>query len=275
MHRRDALVGTAGVVAALAGCLSDEGSPGGDDSDTDGTDGRAETADDPRIDGVELDTLLPGVVETTSPDSVGVRGDADSQYLYLNVTVAEDADPIPGDDFTFALGGRDHGRATYDHEFEHWRSGDGSGYSSDTGTGWLLFELPEAPDDPGACALQWPGGEWAAGESLRERLVAPIPDTSVSVTVPETLAVGDQPTLSVTIANEGEYPVDVPLAVNRVGPRIAYAPLNAARITVPAGETTTWEWTDGGVDFASEEDSATYHVHWHEDSVSGDVEATA
>lgn len=89
--------------------------------------------------------------------------------------------------------------------------------------------------------------------------------------MPETVDAGAQPTLSLTATNAGEVAAGVPVAVNRSGPRVAYAPLTAARLTVPPGETRTWEWTDDAVELTADNQPATYHVHWHDGDVSGDV----
>ncbi len=283
MHRRDALLSASAVLAGLAGCVSGDTSdaggtdpPDGDDPGTTAgtaTPGDTATPSEYTVGSVELGALLPAVVETTSPDSIGVEGGDTRQYLYLTIGAGAEGDAPPIDEFAFALGGTEYDPKRYDNEFAHWRTGDGSQYAAADGEGWVLFELPATPEDAGGAALRWPGGEWTPEATLRERLAAPQPPTSVSVSVPGTVAAGEQPTITVTITNEGDLPAGVPIAINRVGPRVAYAPLKAGRPRVPPGETTTWEWTDGAVDLESGGESATYHVHWHAGDVSHEVAA--
>jgi len=265
--KRRTLLATAGATAAAAaaGCLSDAG--GGEPTDTttdeptDRTTTHTGTTTGTTDASVSLDAYQRGVVVLDSPDSIGVR-EGDSAFLYLSVE--SDAENPPAyDEFEFDFDGKTYPPESPD-DYQLWRERQTPAYEN--GSGWLLFSLPESGDADDA-RLSWPGGEWQAGESLRAMLAAPLPDLSVEYDFPETVVQGESPDLSITVENEGDVDARYVAGLNRSGPRVAYAPIEAISMRVPAGETKEWTLTDdygmGGVRDERVDDGdpdMTYHL---------------
>jgi len=272
--RRRTMLALAGTAAAgLAGCLS--GSDPGTATDDPGTD----TA--PNTDAAEydvtasVDALQPGVVTADSADSIGVTMTA-GQYLYADVAAESDERPAR-EEFAFAFDGAEYEPM----EFEPAGQGDpyrlyqgNRGYSPEAGEGWLLFDLPGTGDAADA-KLTWPGGELVAEASLRERLGAPHPDLSATVTFPETLEQWESPEITVEVTNEGDVAGRYVAGLNRIGPMVAYAPVNAFSVLVPAGETVTETYADSlpwdhmSADDIEERSEFRYRL----DSVDGEADA--
>lgn len=289
MRRRRFLAVSTGCLASLAGCSGGpdgdqpEDSTGDEDPDTptpgDGTPDGA-PADDTPADGTPtatppdydvdatFDALQPGIVTPNSPDSIGVRPD-EGQYLYF--AVAAGGDDLPArDDFAFAFDGEEHSPMDVDGGWEDtpWRFRSEAVYGGESGRvatdGLLLFELPERGDATGS-ALRWPGGEWTPGDTVRGRLSTPTPPFDVSLEAPDRIAQGEQPWLRVTVRNPGDVTGGFVAALNRTGPRIAYAPVARASLAVPAGGRETWEWEGEGIDTAAEgADSLDLKLRWHD-----------
>jgi len=265
VYRRDLLAAGGLGLAGLAGCLdtagTDASTPSGTPTDTDtstpsGTPTGADTAT-PAGNGaalsVTVERLQPAVVELMTPDSIGVSGGEDTQYLSLRLDVT-DGDPPAREALTFRFDGESHGLVPVDRQFGLWRQYNHGQdrYDADRGAGWALFELP-ATGDADDAALVWPGGEWRPDATLRDRLAAPAPPFAVEWSVPETVPVNAEPEIEFTVGNEGERDGCWVAALNRTGGGIAYMPVAAIRKPVPAGETVTWTVTDTyGVDAPSE-----------------------
>lgn len=244
MRRRALLAGCAGTLGGLAGCVSDDpDSPAeqysrSETTDTTGT--PTATATGPSVSVSSL-SLQPVVVDTNSPDSIGVFGE-NEQYLFLAVTVAGD-EALSADEFAFRFDGTD--TTPYDPEGSDLTDYNPVGlrYDPDRGDGTLAFELP-ATGDASETALTWPGGEWTPGAALRARLAEPAPPLSLEWSAPATTEVYDRPTLGFTVTNEGSLAGRFVAALNRTGPVIGYAPITSVLRTVPAGETISFEITD-------------------------------
>lgn len=299
MRRRTFLRSLTGVPAAgLAGCLGSDGDsdPAGGDTTTGGTPSNGGTpADDgspttePATDptstptatpagavSVTVDALQPALVVRNTPDSIGVSG---SEFQYLSLSV-EAADPAPAlDEFAFRLAGEHEPLRPEDVTMGLWRieRAGGTLYGSGEGSGLVLFELPESTGDPDP-ALTWPGGEWRPGEGIHERLAMSDPPMSVEFEAPATIEPGDDPTLSITATNEGEVPGRFLAGLNRVGPNVAYTPVQRVSFPVPAGGSETRDLTDtsvshrGGVDATGDgQTDMTYHLDWTGERVSRSI----
>lgn len=280
--RRRALLSTAGAALAVsAGCLSGDDTPAAGDDDTTRTDTTA--TDEPTSQGttrrttaqadvdldVSLDAFQPAVVQLRT-DSIDVWRD-DGPYLFLWVDATAAAEPPARDDFAFELDEAD--RYPMDPDgLRLWREyGDDTSYGDGNAEGWLLFDLPRAAPASNA-RLTWPGGEWRAGESLRTRIAAEQPSMSMSFSVTEEVPAGEHPTVTVTVQNEGDVDGRFVGALNRTGPRIAYIPVDAPSMLVPAGGSKTWEHT-GDFDTTSMRDDelgdGNHDVTYHFDSTLG------
>jgi hypothetical protein len=270
MRRRALLSATGATLAGLAGCLS--GSSGDEPADgTDTTNGTDTPSDptattEPREPSVRVSpaTYQPAIVQLAT-DSIHINDDAGA-YLFLSVDATEAEEPPARDEFGFELGDGRH--APVDPEDRRlWRQyHEDDSYGGGNAAGWLLFELPEAADAETA-RLSWPGGEWQPDESLRTRLAAEYPQLSMSLSVPEKVPQGEHPTVTVTVQNESDVDARFVAALNRVGPRIAYAPVTAPSFVVPAGGSETWEYTGdfdttplGDEELGDGQHDMTYHL---------------
>ena len=293
MRRRRLLALTA---AGLAGCTGPVGS-GTETTPRTGTDesrngDTTDTATDPQTTTaagfdpvtVEPSALQPALVTLVHPDAIGLTDGEGRQYLYLHARV-EGTGP-PRDRFTFRLDGSEYDPLTGENNYlyRELREAEPPLYPGSDGSGLLLFGLPEAVGDASDARLSWPGGEWEPGADLRERLATPEPSVDLSVSFPETVEVGTQPTLSFTVENTGSVAGRALLAVNRSGPRIASTPVTTFSRLVPAGERQSWEWTDESVRTDADAISLTaedggftsmqYRVDWIGEEISGDVSIT-
>lgn len=298
MKRRDVLALCGAAAAGLAGCTSNASDDGGDadtatdtiDADptvtttpTDTTTPDPTTEPDPTSSpepedsalSVSLDALQPGVVELTNPDSIGVSGRGQSLFLDVEV-VAGDAPAAS--EFAFVVGDTVHEPVTelrrvyrqYNHQ---------SAYDPVAGEGWILFELPEVGDYSNA-RLTWGNGEWRPEDSLVERLSNPFPDLDVSVSIPESVPRGEDPTIEATVTNEGDLPTRFVAGVNRQGAGFAYIPVDYVSLPVDPGATETWTVSDdlrisvqdGDVGDGSADMS--YNVLWSDGSENGEVRIT-
>lgn len=262
MRRRVLLATAAGGLAALAGCLdavpASTDDPSGDRSSTDGSPptGGSTPADDPTpTDGstptdarsrspsadvtVERVRLQYGVVTPTSPDSIGI---SDSRVPYLVARVRVDG-PLARDDFALAVGDDRYGPATVDRLYRTaW--GDDRRYGQSHDGGLLLFEPPSrAP--AGDLRLTWPGGERPIDGAIRDRLGRGPPALSAALDVPTTHAGGEAPPVGIEVTNEEETPARFLGALNRIGPRVAHAPVARVTELLPAGERVRVEVADG------------------------------
>lgn len=273
MNRRRFLALT-GVAIATAGCIGDDRTAGDDsgsetpasetptpDTPTPSTPGRAATVE------ISAPSVQAGAVVTTSPDSIGVSADA-GQYLLVDASVTDGEAP---EGAAFALQTGDAAYEPIDSRLRLYRDGTwGADYRQEDGAGTLAFALPETvPADD--ARVSWPGGEWALPESARERLASPTPSFDVAFEAPDAVAPDETPSLTVAVTNEGDVAGRCPLALNRVGPRIAYAPVRDVVLDIQAGETATREW-DG--EAPQEDRDVTYHLHAVGEKLSRTIDPT-
>ncbi len=297
MRRRQLLALSGSLLAGSAGCLSASAPEATDPTSTESrtttessttaeTTSTKPTSTEPTTEttstveyadvSVELDALQPGLVTMTTPDSIGVSG-RDRRYLLVDVSIGEGGESPTRDEFAFEFDGATHRPEPMEDPWRVWRFYDDEGALYDRGSsgdGLLVFELPEAEkgdfESVPEFALTWPGGEWQPDEQLRRRLAAPEPSLSVSLDVPETLATYESPTVSVTVENEGDLPGRFVAGLNRIGPRVAYAPVERVSMLVPPGESETWEFTDDSLmagDYPDErvgdgDSDMTYDLSW-------------
>lgn len=295
MQRRTFLALSGSSIAGLAGCLSESPSSGTDpateteatatdrlttastteDSTTESDDSSpTETTVNATV-SVNTDALQPGLVTMNTPDSIGVKETA-KQYLVLQIS-AEGTTLPTRDDFEFEFAGADFQPISSGPGRRIWRfyGEEGKLYDADSGQGFVLFELPETNNvadasDSSEIALMWPGGEWRPDESLRERLVTPSPPLSVSVDIPDAIRTDEQPTVTITVQNEGDVAGRFVAGLNRVGPYVAHRPVARISMLVPAGETETWELRDDSImagDYSEEdvndgEPDIRYYLSW-------------
>jgi hypothetical protein len=217
---------------------------------------------------------VPELVAPDSPDSFGVFGDRDEQFVVARLDARGGAAPavedlalsVDGETYT-AETGTDTGYggwALFDYEAAY--------DPDDDPRGWLYFTLAN-PVDADEAALTWPGGESSLGESERAELARSPTDFEVqSFEAPEVVDVGERAEATLTVENTGDADGVFVAAVNRSGPRVAHAPDGAVRLSVPAGETRTWtyehtvEWDD-----MSTERPMRVFVHWRDDSVDREI----
>lgn len=288
MRRRHLLALCGAGLAGLAGCASDQ--PTDDPSGagrSDGVDSPDDTATTPDRTppagslAASVLALQPAVVTLATPDSLGVSGEPDTQYLFLSVAVTA-GDPPPRSALTFRFDGDEYGPLETEEPTAFWRRyhDEPSRYDADSGEGWVCFPLPATGASEGA-GLTWSGNVWVPPPGVRARLAAESPSLSVSWSVPGSVEAGSAPAVKISVTNEGERAGRFVGALNRSGPRVAYAPAASDSRLVPAGGTETWtpetdtlgdagEWseTDGPTE-------ATYHLHWPGDRSQRTVEVAS
>lgn len=263
--RRDvlgALAATAGAVT-VAGCQTIVGE---DDPN-----------DEPEIEiAVEDVTVRPGVVALDSPDSYGVFGGPDEQYLVAEVDVGtpEAVEPsdlvVETDDDEFDVTvdvGEARGRLA--------NFGDGYG-TTDDGTGWVAARLPK-PLDSERAALAWNDDEYALGASTLEGLNRSPTDFDVLLDAPRVASVGDEVTVTVSLVNTGDVDGTFVAALNRIGPRVAYAPESSLVLPVETGEYVEWEYTyalDDPEVAEMEDPFVRFHLPWRDGSLTRTVDVT-
>lgn len=254
--RRDvlgALAATAGA-GTVAGCQTIVGDEEPDDA------------------GIEIDvedvTVRPGVVALDSPDSYGVFGGRDEQYLVAEVAVGTPEAVEPSDLVVETDGGE------FETTVDVGRSGGrlanfGDAYgTADGGSGWIAARLPK-PLDADRAALAWDGGEYSLGESVLERLNRPPTGFDVSFVAPSSASVGEDVTVNVAVVNTGGVDGTFVAALNRVGPRVAYAPETALALPVEAGAYAEWEYTyalDDPEVAEMDDPSVQFHLSWRDGS---------
>ena len=254
MYRRSLLALGAAGLASVAGCASGDSRPDdgatGDQTPTatpDPTPTDTPTPEPATVERVSMAGLQPAYIALVSPDSIGVYGDSAGQSLFLSVTPGP-ANPPARSAFAFELDGST--AAPVAETPRVWRRSEGQfgeAYTAETG-GWLLFDLPATAENPDSAQLTWPGGSWQLPASVRQRLASENPTFDVTVTAPETIPLGEQPAITVTVENTSSVPGTFLMAVNRVGPHIAYAPEAAVRRLLDSGETATVTVTPSFID---------------------------
>lgn len=237
MNRRR-LLAFCGSLLAAPGCVQlDPDASDGTDTVTPAPPPDRETTETPTraaVGSVEVTSaaVQPGVVGPNTPDSIGVFDEAQQ---YLVVTVAVDGRAPEKRSLTLRADGEWHTATSYTNGLyrnDSW----GARYGSEGGP--LVFPLPETVDTANL-RLTWPGGSWEPPPAIRRQLEAPLPPMAVSLDGPTTVGRTDDPQFTVSVANEGDRAGRYVLALNRSGPRIAYAPV--ARLTGDLGPGETWE----------------------------------
>jgi hypothetical protein len=292
MRRRRLLAASSAALLGGAGCL---GTPGDDSAGSRGPDGTAGTAagggdtsteapDQTPTDAavsVSLSRLQPGILLERSDDVVVEGGGR--EFLFLTVDVEADALPDP-EDLRFRFGGTDYRPVDPDDEIRgHHLSDteDAPPYDPESGSGWLLYDLPETGDASDA-GLVWDGGRWWPEGLSRDRLAAVPPTLSLAWTVPEEVSYStdesaDDPTVrhSFSVTNEGDHDGRFVAGLNRTG--YVNGAVGVVERRIPAGETVTWEYTDAlsYVREFGEGEVARYTLEWVEGSPSREVRPVA
>lgn len=297
MNRRQLLASLAAGAVAVPGCLDDangagDGSPsatstrpstgtvpdGAVEETPSGTPARdgTGTGTETDVDFVREAFAVPELVAPDSPDSFGVYGDRDEQYVVAllaaqrgaappasDVELVADGEPYPAET---EVGGQ--GWALFDYD---------ASYSPDDDRGgWVVFRLPK-PLEAGGAAVSWPGGEDALGDEVLARLARPPASFAVeSFDAPAAVDAGETVTATVTVENTGDADGTFVAAFNRSGPLIAYAPESVIRLPVAASETETWTFEHAVADESFEEDRPMrLYLHWRDDSLSRQVTVRA
>lgn len=234
----------------------------------------------------ELDSLQPAVVIRRSADTIGVESVEGTQYLYLYVTVESGAPPAR-EALQLRFDGQEFEPSSRDRELWRAYTHGNSRYDAESGRGWLLFDLPETGDASNVALIEADGpGEWPVvstpSMNFDGRLRAKSPPLSVAWSVPDTVELGDTPTLSFTVTNEGDHDGVFVGALNRSGPSIARAPTAAIREVIPPGEPTTFKITDsleigdpGEGNTADGEYDMRYDLYWTGQSRSQQIPVVA
>lgn len=251
--RRDVLGGVAASVGAgVAGCqtIIGEGEPDEQAIDVD----------------VGEATVRPGLVALNSPDSYGVFGGRDEQWLVAEVAVDSPAGFDPSD-LVVETDEEEYAATVAVGESAGHLADFGDPYgTTDDGSGWVAVRLPK-PLAAERAALAWDGGEQSLEASTLERLNRPPTDFDVVLGAPTVASVGDEVTVTVATVNTGGVDGTLVAALNRVGPRIAYAPETAVVLPVEAGEYREWEYTyaldDPEVD-GMDDPFVRFHLPWRD-----------
>ncbi|QLH80878.1 hypothetical protein [Halosimplex pelagicum] len=260
MNRREVLAGFAAGAVALPGCLGDsdgagDGSPSATPTGTPTETAPPETAGEPptgTTDGTEPGTdaganadfvdetlVVPELAAPNSPDSLGVYGDRDEQFVVALLAGDPETAP-PVEEIELVADGVSY-RATTDVGPQRWGLFDlGGPYlpDRDAFAGWVVVRLPK-PLDADEVRLSWPGGEsWLADDALAALARPPASFEVRSFTAPETAEPGESVTVRFEVANTADVAGTFVAAVNRNWP--AYGPVAGLRLPVAAGETATW-----------------------------------
>ncbi|WP_415379733.1 hypothetical protein [Halosimplex sp. TS25] len=277
MNRRELLAVLAAGAVAVPGCL-DGSSDASDSSPTatptgtvaKGTDGGtpADTETDTGTasgDFVREAFAVPELAAPNSPDSFGVYGARDEQYVVALLDGASASRPAV-DDITLLADGTS-ADARNSVGYGGWALFDygGAYLPSDNPSGWVVFRVSK-PLDVAEAAITWPGGEYPLGDDVLADLARPPASFEIaSFEAPESAAQGTTFTLSLTVENTGDVDGTFVGAVNRNFP--AYAPVASIRLPVAAGETATWE-REVTVDDVGYEGSGELRLwlYWRDDS---------
>jgi len=107
------------------------------------------------------------------------------------------------------------------------------------------------------------------------------PSFTVSIDVPETYDGAESPGVDVEVTNEGDSRARFLGALNRVGPSVAYTPVEGITRLLDADETWTTHVQDSWRGRPSEdrlddgEADVTYHFHYQDGSERADIELTS
>ncbi|WP_459193341.1 hypothetical protein [Halosimplex sp. J119] len=289
MKRRRLLAALATGSIAVPGCLSEsdgtgDGSPTATPSQTPtetvpdrrgeetptgtpGTDGETPTATDGEF--VTEAFAVPELAAPNSPDSFGVYGERDEQFVVALLNGAAAAWPAVGE-IELVAGGESYD-AQDSVSYGAWGLFDyHAAYSpEDGGDGWVVFQMPK-PLEVDDATVSWPDGEYALAEAILSDLARPPTDFAVeSFEAPATASMGETITLSLTVENTGDTDGTFVGAVNRNFP--AYTPVASIRLPVAAGETATWEQqvTTGDSGYGGAGGELRFWLYWRGDGEEG------
>ena len=124
--------------------------------------------------------------------------------------------------------------------------------------------------------LTWERASHEFGEAALERLRRPPASFDVRFEAPEAVSPGETVTVTatVTVKNTGNVDGTFVGALNRVGPRIAYAPEAAIVLDLPCGESASWEFEhDLKFRYENREDPRMrLHLLWNDENVTREVD---
>ncbi|SEH49504.1 hypothetical protein SAMN05192561_10384 [Halopenitus malekzadehii] len=303
--RRRVLVGIAlPAIASVGGCLGDVLSDGGGNGIDPSVTGTSTGTDDGKpTDGPDTPggsdatgvtvhdlTVRPELVAMDSPDSYGVYGGRGSQYVVADVAV-EDPTSSPPDSFaletpaeTFPATtgiGPSPGTLVDFGEAYGWPEPDPAE------RGWVAVPVPNPIPAASDARLVWGtddgtgegDGDGSAGAHVlaadtTAALERGPTDFAVSVDAPDAITLGETVTATIAVENVGDVDGTFVAAINRIGPRIAYAPEAAVSLSVPAGETATHTYEHAVTDpEIAEQEGPTLRlrIHWRDGDRSHDV----
>lgn len=277
MQRRAVIVSAAGTFATLAGCLdtrrSDLGSATPTTEPTETADVPSTATDTPTPSAdvtIESVHLQYGVVTPTSPDSIGVSN-TDTPYLVLSVRVNG---ALSWEGFGLQMGEVSYTPSRLDRLYRtSW--GDDHWYELGRTQGLVLFEAPSNPTT--RLRVTWPGGEHPIDDDIVARLKTPTPQFSASLDVPSSHEHDTAPPVTIEVTNEEETVSRFLGALNRVGPRIAYAPVTRLSRLVPPGDTVAISVSDSWTGMPSADSigdgkpDVTYHLDFAGGEDSGEI----
>lgn len=265
--RRGVIRAFGGVLGggALAGCTTDD-DPGeggdGNSGDNDAGDRDGDGGSDGDVHVTDA-AVRPAVVGPDSPDSYGVYGDRDEQFVGVRLDVDSPNDHPPS---SFAVVADGEEREVFSRLGGWGGPGFGDPYDpTDRGeeSGWIAAALPKPLD--GDVSLTWDGGEHAFGAAVLDRLRRPPASWGVSFEAPSSAGYNDVVTATVSVENTADVDGTFVAALNRVGPRIAYSPETEAVLDVAAGETAEWTY-DYALDdreiLTMDDPSVEFHLEW-------------
>ncbi|MFC6732950.1 MULTISPECIES: hypothetical protein [unclassified Haladaptatus] len=238
--RRDLLrIGGLGL-AFVAGCTSAQ--PSGSESPESTTSGTTQqTPDAPSVTVTDVH-VTPEVVSLNSPDSIGVVGERDQQFVIARVRTETD-DPLERGKFNLRIAENEFGALDTSYGSDvgtlwEYRS---TRYEQSTG-GYLVFQVPK-PVASQEISIRWRDEVHPLSEETTAQLATDPTNFAVrEFTTPESVRAGENVTLTLIVENTGTTDGTFVGALNRIGPQVAYTPVQKVALDVKAGATTTWSY---------------------------------
>jgi len=281
MDRRELLGILAGSALAVPGCLAGQSDEAGGPPSATPTETPTAPSGTPTGTGPETRTeasgafvdetfVVPELAAPNSPDSFGVYGDRDEQFVVALLSGGPTRAP-PVDDIALVAGGERYS-ATTDVSNQRWGLFDhGTPYLPDRDAldGWVVFRLPN-PLDAEDARIDWPGGESALGDDAVATLTRPPTSFAVGpLEAPAAVPTDGSFRLSLTVENTGDTDGTFVGAMNRNFP--AYEPVATIRLPVAAGETATWERSVEAATMGNSGGELRLWLYWREDSADRQV----
>lgn len=204
-------------------------------------------------------TVTPSLVGLDSPDSIGTFGNRERQYVVADA-VSDGANPAR-DAFALDAAGESYAAKTARDVVPTGALWGLFDPSDSVGSDPLLFEVPK-PLDAEAVVLRWPGGEHRLSEERVEKLSRPTTFEVTAFSAPESVANGEELTLELTVENAGESDGTFVAGLNRSGPDVAYAPVEAVLLDVVAGDAETWTHSYAPDSYASDPRRFWFQMDW-------------